>query len=168
MKSGLVLDFEGCFSKGIREVGFIKIADFRIQQFSEIVLDEDNSNLIISEVLSENFDFFLSHKISVENNFIKTVMPYRKANYRMNVKWGPWLDSREIYSVLYPNINKNDLKTLTKMFLDKNELEKLSQHVCKDGKNKFHHPLYDALCTFLLVKRLENKVELRKFLQVLQ
>ena len=50
MKSGLVLDFEGCFSKGIREVGFIKIADFRIQQFSEIVLDEDNSNLIISEV----------------------------------------------------------------------------------------------------------------------
>jgi DNA polymerase III epsilon subunit-like protein len=77
--------------------------------------------------------------------------------------WGPWIDTMEIYKILYPQIDQYDLPYLTNLFVKEKSLEFGIQH-CKKGKNSHHNALFDALCSFLLLTRIIEKVNIRRFI----
>ena len=73
------------------------------------------------------------------------------------------VDTKKLYSTLYPKIKNYELKNLVNVFFEKNIME-LSSKYCSPSKNNFHNALYDALCTFLLYNRLSEKITLGKFI----
>ena len=165
MERGLIIDFEGSISQGIREIGFIQLVDYKIQNAGEITVKKEERGIIMSELFNDRCDFFVSHNLSTEKNLIKTIMPYPSTLKEKKYRWGPWLDTCYIYKTLYPNILKYDLKNLALTFSNNHEIDKLANLYCPIGKRTFHHSLYDAICTHLLIKRLSEKLDLKKFLK---
>ena len=165
MERGLIIDFEGSISQGIREIGFIQLVDYKIQNAGEITVKKEERGFIMSELFNDRCDFFVSHNLSTEKNLIKTIMPYPSTLKEKKYRWGPWLDTCYIYKTLYPNILKYDLKNLALTFSNNHEIDKLANLYCPIGKRTFHHSLYDAICTHLLIKRLSEKLDLKKFLK---
>ena len=47
----------------------------------------------------------------------------------------------------------------------KDEIKILSTKYCGKGKGKHHNALYDAICTYLLIKRLYDKIDFSCFIQ---
>jgi len=162
----LTLDFEGSINNGIREIGAILSNDTQIINFHDFdIEDEIDCKNMLQSIISSDVDFIISHNIQTEKNLLKMYLPFPpKKNRFGEFEWGPWLDTRKVYSFLYPNIKNYELTNLTELFI-KNESVLLTEKYCKVRKAKQHHALFDAICAFLLYKRVYNLVNLSSFIQ---
>ena len=162
----LTLDFEGSINNGIREIGAILSNDTQIINFHDFdIEDEIDCKNMLQSIISSDVDFIISHNIQTEKNLLKMYLPFPpKKNRFGEFEWGPWLDTRKVYSFLYPNIKNYELTNLTELFI-KNESVLLTEKYCKARKAKQHHALFDAICAFLLYKRVYNLVNLSSFIQ---
>ena len=162
----LTLDFEGCITNGIREIGGIisNESDF-LEVYNFNNLNEREVKNYLLEILSGDIEFIIGHNISTEKNLLKKYLPYPvKKNLFKKLEWGPWLDTKKMYAKLYPNLKKYDLKNLTDLFIN-SEINNLSRKYCNKNNRGFHNALYDALCTFLLYNRLSKDINIIKFLE---
>ena len=162
----LTLDFEGSINNGRREIGAILSNDTQIINFHDFdIEDEIDCKNMLQSIISSDVDFIISHNIQTEKNLLKMYLPFPpKKNRFGEFEWGPWLDTRKVYSFLYPNIKNYELTNLTELFI-KNESVLLTEKYCKVRKAKQHHALFDAICAFLLYKRVYNLVNLSSFIQ---
>ena len=170
----IVLDFEGTVRKGIREAAFLIVRQGEIVQSKEFIEKEESSNNINEEII--NFlsncqngipEILCAHNSIVEKNFLKEIMPYKtvnKENIKLSNKWGPWLDTLYVYRKLYPHLKDYCLKSLVERFIDKSELDKLANKHCNKKRLYYHNAMYDAICTMLLINRLESKIKLELLL----
>ena len=168
----LVMDFEGSLKKGIREAGFIYIVKGKIENAIEI-----NGNLMTKEKLEKSLIelfsknkfkqplVYVAHHHSVEHNLIKAIMPYPAIGESgQRLQWGPWLDTKIIYSRLYPAEKELSLSKLAKKFDLIEELENYAEIYCNHKKKFFHSALFDSIACFLLLKRVSEKINLSKLL----
>ena len=161
----LTLDFEGSLRNGIREIGAITSINEKIIGTEEKVISKNQTctNILIS-MLRDRPQLFASHNVQTEKNLLKRYLPYSNENKQSkNILWGPWIDTMEVYKILYPQIDQYDLSYLTNLFIKEESLEMGTQY-CKEGKISHHNALYDALCTFLLLRRIIGKVNIRPFI----
>ena len=164
MGKGLSLDFEGNLEIGIREIGLVSFSEFILVEAKEFIVTKTTDLKDIFEKDSD-YQFIISHNVSIERNLIKKFLPYPICKDGSLRKWGPWLDTVTIYQKLYPNLINYDLKTLVNHFLDQKLLNDLCFKFCKPEKQKYHNALFDALCSYLLVERLAKVIDLKAFLQ---
>ena len=162
----LTIDFEGSMNNGIREIGAILSNGTKITDYFDFDIgNEIECKNILQIILSNEIDFIISHNIQTEKNLLKKYLPFPKKENRLGkFEWGPWLDTRKVYNSLYPNLRNYELKNLKELFI-KNESILLSKKYCSIQKGKQHHALFDALCTFLLFKRIFNLININKFIQ---
>ena len=139
----LTLDFEGSINNGIREIGAILSNDTQIINFHDFdIEDEIDCKNMLQSIISSDVDFIISHNIQTEKNLLKMYLPFPpKKNKFGQFEWGPWLDTRKVYSFLYPNIKNYELTNLTELFI-KNESVLLTEKYCKVRKAKQHHALF--------------------------
>ena len=57
------------------------------------------------------------------------------------------------------------MENLTSVFLRADQLRKLTDELCDEGKRRAHFALYDATCTFMLVKRISGLIDLQGFIK---
>lgn len=162
----VIIDLEGCLRKGIREVGAIETKNFQVKRFWDIsVKNEVDVSKALAEVFSDKPQYLVAHNMQIEKNLICKYQPYptwkTKERTSTETTWGPWLDTKQIYSTLYPKLNNYTLQFLTETFIPESELIKASASICKKGRRKSHFALYDAMCTYLLIKRVSQVVDLK-------
>ena len=161
----LTLDFEGSIRNGIREIGAITSINEKIIRTEDKVISKKQTctNILIG-MLRVRPQLFASHNVQTEKNLLKKYLPYSNENKQSkNILWGPWIDTMEVYKTLYPQIDQYDLLYLTNLFIKEESLE-IGKQFCKAGKISHHNALYDAICTFLLLKRIIGKVNIRPFI----
>ena len=159
---GIVLDFEGSIKDGFKEVGYIIINNFEIIYVNELTKVNSKRAGTLLDFLGEPYDFFVAHHHKTEKNLIKKEMPY--TNLNKSGEWGPWLDTEILYKKLYPQLKNYKLNFLVNEFLD---LEKIKKNLALHSPNsnpEFHHPLFDAMCSFYLAKRLLRVINLKAFI----
>ena len=162
----LTLDFEGSTNNGIREIGAIlsngtKIIDF----FDFNIRNENECKNKLQYLLSNDIDLIISHNIQTEKNLLKKYLPFpTKINRFGKFEWGPWLDTKIVYNSLYPKLKNYELKNLKELFI-KSESILITKKYCKTQKTKQHHALFDAICAFLLFKRIYNLIDIKNFIQ---
>ena len=101
----------------------------------------------------------------LEKNLLRKYLPFpKKENRYGKFEWGPWFDTRKVYNSLYPNLKNYELENLKKIFI-KNESVLITEKYCNVQKTKPHHALFDAICTFLLFKRIFSLININKFIQ---
>ena len=159
---GIVLDFEGSLKDGFSKVGYIIINNFEILNVNELTKVNSKRAGTLLEFLGEPYDFFVAHHHKTEKNLIKKEMPY--TNFNKSGEWGPWLDTENLYKKLYPQLRNYKLNYLVKEFLDLEDIKESLEKYSPNSKPDFHHPLFDALCSFYLAKRLMQVVNLKAFL----
>lgn len=162
----LTLDFEGSMNNGIREIGAILSNDTKItNHFDYNVKNEVECKNKLQNILSNNIDFIVSHNIPTEKNLLKKYLPFPKKENRFGkFEWGPWFDTRKVYNSLYPDLKNYELKNLREIFI-KSESILLTERYCNVQKTKQHHALFDAICAFLLFKRIFSLININKFIQ---
>lgn len=165
--SEVTIDFEGCRSKGIRQIGIIKSQNLRIiNTWDRDVVHPKDISIILMEALQDDPSVIIAHNARIEKNLLREYMPYRfagKKPYGGKLCWGPWIDTREIYGVLYPKVGNYALESLTESFVPKKALERKAKNYCATGRRKPHFALYDALCTYMLIERIAAMADLAKF-----
>ena len=162
MKRVLYLDFEGSHSKGIREIGYLIVEDDNV-----VLAEEKKGEKAIKCLFSlqkDKFKYIVAHNAFVEKNLIKKYFPYYLDTETKNVRKQLWLDSLFVYRSLYPGLEKYDLKYLVETFIHPKILESEITKRCYPNAKTFHNPLFDAVCAYLLIKRLSNKINLNQFL----
>ena len=163
MKKVLYLDFEGSHAKGIREIGYLITEEKKITLAEEKTDDEALKSL--AQLQTNEFEYIVAHNSFVEKNLIKKYFPYKLAHGSKNLRKQGWLDSLYVYRTLYPNLEKYDLKYLVNTFINSESLNDLTKNKCKTNAATFHHSLFDAICVYLLIKRLASKVNLNHFVR---
>jgi DNA polymerase III epsilon subunit-like protein len=163
----VVIDFEGCRQKGIRQIGIIQSTDLDISNTWDVdIVDQKDIPLVLMEALIERPSVLIAHNAHVEKNLLREYLPYRPQNdesENFRLSWGPWIDTKEVYASLYPKINDYTLETLTRTFFNAQEIEGNTSKFCVEKKRKPHFALYDAVCTYMLIKRISRVVNLGKF-----
>jgi DNA polymerase III epsilon subunit-like protein len=160
----LYIDFEGSLSKGIREIGYL------ITEDEQITYSEEETGLKALQILQKlqinNYSFIVAHNSHVEKNLIKKYFPYEIDQITKKIRKHNWLDTLKVYRNLYPRLKKYDLRFLVETFIDEKELKNEVVKRCHKGKHKFHNSLFDAICVYLLIKRLKNKINLEHFVNL--
>jgi len=180
-----VLDFEGARRTGVIEFGVVTLREGSLESTStglcrarEELQVEDmrvhgiDEELIATEAPFENeWDRFshlratgvlVAHHASVENNLLKGTWPYpRLSDNHKLFGWGPWIDTRRAYAVLYKGLESYSLGSLVETFALGDRLGEWAKQHCPSGRRKAHCALYDALATALLLIRLDEIPELR-------
>ena len=104
----VTIDFEGCRSKGIRQIGIIKSQNLRIINTWDRDVDHPKDiSIILMEALQDVPSVIIAHNARIEKNLLREYMPYRfagKKPYGGKLCWGPWLDTKEVYAILYPKV----------------------------------------------------------------
>ncbi|MBT5717633.1 MAG: hypothetical protein HOI70_12045 [Opitutae bacterium] len=161
----VIIDFEGCRRKGIRQIGIIQSQNLRIINTWDVdIVHQKDISTTLMEALTNSPSVMIAHNVQIEKNLLREYMPYhRLGNNNGRLSWGPWLDTKEVYGVLYPKIKNYTLESLTKSFIPKKELDKKTSDYCETEKRKPHCALYDALCTYMLIKRIAQVIDLAKF-----
>lgn len=160
----IVIDFEGK-NKNIRELSFLIVKKGILDTVKEFV--EPDSKMIEHEIntLSDfGFDALVSHNAQVEKKFMNNISPYQIKEGKLQ-KWGPWIDTYKVYKQLYPNLKNYDLKSLTEKFVNQESLNDLSEKHCSEQNSQYHFSTFDCICTYLLLQRLEAKINLQMFLR---
>ena len=160
------MDFEGSLSNGIREIGLIKSENSTIVSLTEQTIRNENECIeFFKAVFKKIPDFIISHNVPTERNLLKKYLPYSNATgTNRGMEWGPWLDTKEMYKILYPQLEKYGLEHLTNIFT-KEESSLLAKRHCRKNKRTPHNALYDTICAFLLYKRLANVVNIKQFIR---
>ena len=159
----LYLDFEGSHAKGVRQIGYLITEDNKITKAEE--KNDDDAVKCLFNLQKNEFRYIAAHNSFVEKNFLKKYFPYHLNQKTKRVREYIWLDSLNIYRSLYPNLKNYDLKFLVNTFIDSNILKAETENRCKNNEDKFHHPLFDAICVYLLIERLKSRINLDQFLQ---
>jgi DNA polymerase III epsilon subunit-like protein len=159
---GIVLDFEGSLKDGFKQVGYIIINNFEIVYVNELTEVSSKRADTLLEFLSEPYDFFVAHNHKTEKNLIKKEMPY--SNLKKSGEWGPWLDTEILYKKLYPQLKNYKLNSLVQEFLHLENIKETLAKYAPHSKPDFHHPLFDAMCSFYLAKRLVEVINLKAFI----
>lgn len=162
----LTLDFEGSMNNGIREIGAILSNDTKITDYFDFKIENEiECKNILQTILINDIDFIISHNIQTEKNLLRKYLPFpKKENRYGKFEWGPWVDTRKVYNSLYPNLKNYELENLKKIFI-KNESVLITEKYCNVQKTKPHHALFDAICAFLLFKRIFSVININKFIQ---
>ena len=162
----LAMDFEGSLSNGIREIGLIKSENSTIVSLTEQTIRNENECIeFFKAVFKKIPDFIISHNVPTERNLLKKYLPYSNATgTNRGMEWGPWLDTKEMYKILYPQLEEYGLEHLTNIFI-KEESSLLAKRHCPKNKRTPHNALYDTICAFLLYKRLANIVNIKQFIR---
>ena len=162
----LTLDFEGSMNNGIREIGAILSNSTKITDYFDFDIENEiECKNILQSILTNDIDFIISHNIQTEKNLLRKYLPFPKKENRFGkLEWGPWFDTRKAYNSLYPNLRNYELKNLKDLFI-KNESILVTEKYCNVQKTKQHHALFDAICAFLLFKRIFNLININKFIQ---
>lgn len=164
MRKILYIDFEGSLSKGIREIGYL------ITEDEQITYSEEETGLkalqILQKLQIKNYSFIVAHNSHVEKNLIKKYFPYEVDQITKKIRKHNWLDTLKVYRKLYPRLKKYDLRFLVETFVDEKELKNEVGKRCQNDKHQFHNPLFDAICVYLLTKRLKNTINLEHFLNL--
>jgi len=115
----LAMDFEGSLSNGIREIGLIKSENSTIVSLTEQTIRNENECIeFFKAVFKKIPDFIISHNVPTERNLLKKYLPYSNATgTNRGMEWGPWLDTKEMYKILYPQLEEYGLEHLTNIFL---------------------------------------------------
>ena len=162
MRKILYIDFEGSLKKGIREIGYL------ITEDEQITYSTEETGLKALRVLQKlqinNYSFIVAHNSHVEKNLIKKYFPYEVDQVTRKIRKHNWLDTLKLYRNLYPGLKKYDLRFLVETFIDEHELKKVVEKRCHTGKHQFHNSLFDAICVYLLTKRLKKTINLEHFL----
>ena len=160
------MDFEGSLSNGIREIGLIKSENSTIVSLTEQTIRNENECIeFFKAVFKKIPDFIISHNVPTERNLLKKYLPYSNATgTNRGMEWGPWLDTKEMYKILYPQLEEYGLEHLTNIFT-KEESSLLAKRHCRKNKRTSHNALYDTICAYLLYKRLANIVNIKQFIR---
>ena len=162
MRKVLYIDFEGSLSKGIREIGYLITEDEKITYSQEETGDKAIG--VLQNIRLSSFSYIAAHNSYIEKNLIKNYFPYQVDKATKQVIKNKWLDTLEIYRKLYPNLEKYDLKSLIKTFISDTALKKEVDERCSNHKRNYHNSLFDAICVYHLVSRLEKTINLDHFL----
>lgn len=119
----------------------------------------------LSELQKVKYKYIVSHNYHVEKNLIKRHFPYNIDPETKRLHEHKWLDSLLVYRTLYPNLIKHDLKYLVETFIDPEVLDDEISKRCGKKGTTFHHPLFDATCTYLLIQRLAPRINFDRFLR---
>ena len=157
----LYIDFEGSLSRGIREIGYVVTKDEKIYSSKE----QTGSNILesLQKLQSDNYSYIVAHNSHIEKNLIKKYFPYDLDKKTGAIRKHKWIDTLNVYRALYPGLNRYDLKTLMKIFVEEKMIRQEAEKRCSSNKRDFHHSLFDALCVYFLIKRIEKKINLKQF-----
>ena len=158
----LYLDFEGSHAKGVRQIGYLITEDNKITKAEE--KNDDDAVKCLFNLQKMNSDILLP-TILLWKKLSEKIFSYHFNQKTKRVREYIWLDSLNIYRSLYPNLKNYDLKFLVNTFIDSNILKAETENRCKKNEDKFHHPLFDAICVYLLIERLKSRINLDQFLQ---
>ena len=162
MRKVLYIDFEGSLSKGIREIGYIITDDEKIT-YSREETGHKAVNILQNLPLN-SFSYIAAHNSYIERNLIKKYFPYQFDKETKQLIKNKWLDTLKVYRLLYPNLEKYDLKSLIKTFITDTDLKKVVDERCTNHKKQYHNSLFDAICVYLLVNRIKKTINLVHFL----
>ena len=113
----LTLDFEGSLKKGIREIGGVLSEKSKITEVYDIKTDNEiEIKKCLIEILSNDIEFIVSHNIHRKESRKKIFTVSEKKNVLGTFDWGPWLDTKKLYTALYPKIKNYELKNLVNIF----------------------------------------------------
>ena len=126
---------------------------------------DDEAVKCLAKLQTNEFEYIVSHNSFIEKNLIKKYFPYKLSHGAKGLHKQMWVDSLHVYKTLYPNLEKYDLKYLVKTFVNYDSLDAVTKNCCQKKAAKFHHSLFDAICVYLLIKRLSSKINLCHFLR---
>lgn len=180
-----IIDFEGSVSSGIVEYGIVTLYEGSIVEtqtrlcgaIGEVSQQEIRQHgitkgMVEDKVLFSNeWELFAkmrqtgplgAHHAHTENVLLKNTWPYpRMATDFMNLgetcaTWGPWIDTCQLFKVIYPQLKKYKLSHLIEVFQLEERMKELSLKYCPKFRRKYHCALYDALCSTALLLYLMN------------
>ncbi|MEM9226862.1 MAG: 3'-5' exonuclease [Verrucomicrobiota bacterium] len=183
-----VIDFEGSPQSGVVEVGVVTLEEGEVsetytrlcQPVGEIGAAEQRQHGIRAEACATERPFadewtrfvamrssgpLCAHHAGVEQRFLKQVWPYPAAakdflsEDREVADWGPWLDTRVLYTRVYPQLKSHALGELLRVFQLQDALNTLANEHCPPSRKRYHCALYDALGSALLLKHLCRQEE---------
>ncbi len=103
---------------------------------------------------------FAAHHASVEDTLLRNTWacppdsPDFHVAGRRVASWGPWIDTLQLYSTVYPGLADYKLGNLIRIFGLESGLADCAREWCPADRRKFHCALYDALASALLLMRL--------------
>ncbi|QYY35190.1 3'-5' exonuclease [Ruficoccus sp. ZRK36] len=178
-----VVDFEGSRSSGVVEFGVVTLWDGDIascatrlcrprgeitpQERAQHGIVEDEARLF--EPFAAEWERFTgmrakgplaAHHAMVENGFLKAQWAYPPASPDFLhegaeiADWGPWIDTRQLYAQVYPDLGGYGLSELVATFELQDRLNAEGDRHCPQRRGKYHCALYDALASALLLERL--------------
>ncbi|WP_309380199.1 3'-5' exonuclease [Cerasicoccus frondis] len=177
-----VIDFEGATKTGVVEYGVVELCNGKIAStatrlcapMAELTLRDTRLHGIAQRDVSNCAPFadewerfrnwrgqgvFGAHHASVEQGLLKQQWSYPPTSPDSLhggkvADWGPWVDTRRLYEVVYPDLESYKLGALVACFALQSKLEELAHEHCPDSRRKAHCALYDALASALLLQRL--------------
>ena len=184
-----IIDFEGSRQSGIVEYGVVTLlgaeiiaAQTRLCASIGTISDQDRLQHGISEDAVEQealFDThwtyfadlrekgpFCAHSAAVEDGLLRSVWPCPRNSPDFSregvsvAAWGPWLDTLQLYRVVYPQVSSYKLADLIAEFKLQAALDELAVLYCPEKRRQFHCALYDAFASSLLLKRLYAEPDL--------
>lgn len=170
-----VIDFEGCPKTGIVEYGVATVYDSRISSTSTRLCRPSepispietathgihNHDTANAKPFSAEWDrwiqwrrsgFFAAHHASVERRLLEMVWPFPSSS--VSQQWGPWIDTRAIFSKVAPHLPSRKLGDLVQSFKLQSRLDEIGQQVCPKRRCRYHCALYDAIASALLLLQL--------------
>lgn len=185
-----VIDFEGTRDSGVIEYGIVSLYENSIvetrSRFCKAIGDvnekETRQHGITKEMVEHESPFFQewelfaklretgvlgAHHAQTEDGLLRSTWPYpRKSIDFMNLgescsNWGPWIDTCQLFKVVYPQLKQYKLAELIKLFQLRGELEALGLKYCLPHRMKYHCALYDALASALLLLYLGRLAEFK-------
>ena len=186
-----VLDFEGTSRTGVVEFGLVtltagSIKSTRTELCSPLAFLRDfdiDAHGLNNEVLkgfkpfSAYFEFFNNlrktglfgaHYSPADETLLRRTWAYPSASPdfisgRQVVNWGPWIDTCQLYKLIYPDLKNYKLNELIKLFNQKEQLEKIAEINCPKNRKNYHCGLYDAIASAVLLLRLLEVFNLKTF-----
>ena len=184
-----VMDFEGNRGAGVVEYGVATLlggevvdarSEFclpkgkipRREQELHGISDEDVEG---SQPLSEHWEYFSelrqsgplgAHHAAVEEGLLKNQWSHPRLspdflNAGQEIaEWGQWIDTKELYSTLFPTLPSFSLSKIIQAFDLTEQLEALGEKYCPPKRKQYHAALYDAIASAVLLIHLASFPEL--------
>lgn len=185
-----IIDFEGTASSGIIEYGIVSLHQNEIiathtrlcGAIGELTPQDIRQHGITKNMIeniqpfSQEWELFIkmrekgplgAHHAHTENMLLKNTWPFPKTVPDfMNLNescatWGPWIDTCQLFKIIYPQLKNYKLSYLIDVFQLSQKLENLSLNHCPEFRRKYHCALYDALASAVLLLYLTSLSEFK-------
>lgn len=180
-----VIDFEGNQSTGIVEYGIVVLEEgeiagtwTRVCRSRAVIAARDvavhgieTEDTLGCEAFDIEWELFKqlrkqgplgAHHAPYEDLLLRDVWAYLSKvpdflnPQKYSSDWGPWVDSCELYKILFPRQKSYKLSNLIAAFGLQQDLEAWALKYCPQKRKHYHCALYDALASALLLKNLLN------------